>query len=73
MGPLEVLGYETRPLVSVDYTNDARSGIVDALSTMVTDRTQVKVLAWYANEWGCANRLVGLAHIAAAALPEATR
>jgi glyceraldehyde 3-phosphate dehydrogenase len=65
-----ILGYETRPLVSVDYTNDPRSGIVDAPSTMVTDGTQVKVLAWYDNEWGYANRLVELAGKVAASLPE---
>jgi len=52
-GPLSgILGYEERPLVSVDYKDDPRSAIVDALSTMVTDGTQVKVLAWYDNEWG---------------------
>jgi len=61
-GPLAgILGYESRPLVSVDFRDDPRSGIVDALSTMVTDETQVKVLAWYDNEWGYANRLVELA------------
>ncbi len=61
-GPLAgILGYEERPLVSVDYKDDPRSGILDALSTMVTDGTQVKVLAWYDNEWGYANRLVELA------------
>jgi glyceraldehyde 3-phosphate dehydrogenase len=61
-----ILGYEERPLVSVDYRDDPRSGIVDALSTMVVDGTQVKVLAWYDNEWGYANRLVELArHVAA--------
>ena len=61
-GPLEgILGYEERPLVSVDYKDDPRSGVVDALSTMVTDGTQVKVLAWYDNEWGYANRMVELA------------
>ena len=42
--------------MSVDYKDDPRSGVVDALSTMVTDGTQVKVLAWYDNEWGYANR-----------------
>jgi glyceraldehyde 3-phosphate dehydrogenase len=69
-GPLDgILGYEERPLVSVDYTNDPRSGIVDALSTMVTDGTQVKVLAWYDNEWGYANRLVELARTVALTLP----
>ena len=66
-GPLDgILGYETRPLVSVDYRDDPRSGIVDAPSTMVVDDTQVKVLAWYDNEWGYANRLVELAAAVAA-------
>jgi glyceraldehyde 3-phosphate dehydrogenase len=61
-GPLAgILGYEERPLVSVDYKDDPRSSIVDALSTMVVNGTQVKVLAWYDNEWGYANRLVELA------------
>lgn len=61
-GPLRgILGYETRPLVSADYANDPRSGIVDAGSTMVTDGTLVKVLAWYDNEWGYANRLAEIA------------
>ncbi|WP_354701632.1 Glyceraldehyde-3-phosphate dehydrogenase 3 [Paraconexibacter sp. AEG42_29] len=68
-GPLAgILGYEERPLVSVDYANDPRSGVVDALSTMVTGGTQVKVLAWYDNEWGYANRLVELAGLVGAAL-----
>ncbi|MET0081830.1 MAG: ArsJ-associated glyceraldehyde-3-phosphate dehydrogenase [Sedimenticola sp.] len=56
-----ILGYEERPLVSVDYTNDPRSSIVDAPSTMVIDGTQVKVLAWYDNEWGYVNRMMELA------------
>jgi glyceraldehyde 3-phosphate dehydrogenase len=56
-----ILGYETRPLVSVDYVNDPRSSIVDAPSTMVIDDELVKVLAWYDNEWGYAQRLVELA------------
>jgi len=61
-GPLAgILGYEERPLVSVDFKDDPRSGILDARSTMVTDDTQVKLLAWYDNEWGYANRLVELA------------
>jgi glyceraldehyde 3-phosphate dehydrogenase len=72
-GPLAgILGYEERPLVSVDYLNDPRSGIVDAPSTMVVDETQVKILAWYDNEWGYANRLVELAGTVAASLPERT-
>lgn len=56
-----VLGYEERPLVSVDYVNDPRSSIVDALSTMVINDTQVKVYAWYDNEWGYVNRMMELA------------
>ena len=57
----DILGYETRPLVSTDYTNDTRSSIVDALSTMVVNGTQVKVYAWYDNEMGYAYRLVDVA------------
>ncbi|MHC4959076.1 MAG: glyceraldehyde 3-phosphate dehydrogenase NAD-binding domain-containing protein [Planctomycetota bacterium] len=56
-----ILGYEEKPLVSSDYRGDARSGIVDAQSTLVTDKRLVKVLAWYDNEWGYANRLAELA------------
>ena len=55
-----ILGYEERPLVSIDYVNDARSSIVDALSTMVIDDTQVKIYAWYDNEWGYVNRMMEL-------------
>jgi glyceraldehyde 3-phosphate dehydrogenase len=65
----KIFGYEERPLVSVDFLNDPRSAIVDALSTMVIDGTQVKILAWYDNEWGYANRLVELACKVAASLP----
>ncbi|MCM2318909.1 MAG: ArsJ-associated glyceraldehyde-3-phosphate dehydrogenase [Pseudomonas sp.] len=61
-GPLKgILGYEERPLVSIDYRTDPRSSIVDALSTLVVNGTQVKVYAWYDNEWGYANRTVELA------------
>ena len=56
-----ILGYEERPLVSTDYTNDERSSIVDAPSTMVINGTQVKVYAWYDNEMGYARRLVDVA------------
>jgi glyceraldehyde 3-phosphate dehydrogenase len=52
-----ILGYEERPLVSVDYKDDKRSGIVDALSTMVNDGTQIKLLVWYDNEIGYVNRM----------------
>jgi glyceraldehyde 3-phosphate dehydrogenase len=61
-GPLAgILGYETRPLVSADYARDTRSAIVDALSTMVTDGTMLKVYAWYDNEMGYSCRMVDLA------------
>ncbi len=61
-GPLAgILGYETRPLVSADYARDTRSSIVDALSTMVTDGSLLKVYAWYDNEMGYACRMVDLA------------
>ncbi len=63
-----ILGYEERPLVSVDFKGDPRSSIVDALSTLVTDGTQVKVLAWYDNEWGYANRWTELARSVALAI-----
>ena len=60
-GPLKgILGYETRPLVSCDYTNDSRSAVVDGLSTMVVDGTQLKVYAWYDNEWGYSSRMADL-------------
>ena len=58
-----ILGFEERPLVSVDYVNDPRSSIVDALSTMVIDGKQVKIYAWYDNEWGYAHRLVDVARM----------
>lgn len=64
----DILGFEERPLVSVDYKNDPRSSIIDALSTMVTNRTQIKILAWYDNEWGYANRYAELARKVARAL-----
>ncbi len=58
-----ILGYEERPLVSNDYCGDPRSSIVDALSTMVINNTQVKIYAWYDNEWGYANRTAELARL----------
>jgi glyceraldehyde 3-phosphate dehydrogenase len=56
-----ILGYEIKPLVSADYARDTRSAIVDALSTMVTDETLLKVYAWYDNEMGYACRMIDLA------------
>jgi len=60
-----ILGYEERPLVSSDFVNDPRSCIIDSLSTMVVNETQVKVYAWYDNEWGYANRLVDIVRMVA--------
>lgn len=56
----DILGFEERPLVSIDYKTDPRSSIIDALSTMVVNGTQVKIYAWYDNEWGYANRTAEL-------------
>ncbi|WIY24155.1 ArsJ-associated glyceraldehyde-3-phosphate dehydrogenase [Parasedimentitalea psychrophila] len=63
-----ILGYEVRPLVSSDYTNDKRSCIIDAPSTMVVNGTQLKIYAWYDNEYGYAHRLVDVAFMVGAAL-----
>jgi len=60
-----ILGYEERPLVSIDYLNDPRSSIVDALSTMVINDTQVKIYAWYDNEWGYVNRMMNITDMVA--------
>ena len=68
-GPLKgILGYEIRPLVSSDFTNDPRSAIIDAPSTMVTNGTQVKLYAWYDNEWGYACRLADITRMVAKSL-----
>jgi len=65
-GPLKgILGYEEKPLVSTDYTNDERSSIIDALSTQVIDGTMVKIYAWYDNEIGYSKRMAELANIVA--------
>ena len=65
-GPLKgILGFEERPLVSVDYVGDRRSSIIDATSTLVVNETQIKLFAWYDNEFGYAARLVELAALVA--------
>jgi glyceraldehyde 3-phosphate dehydrogenase len=63
-----ILGFEDRPLVSADYTNDTRSGIVDGPSTMVVDGRMVKVLVWYDNEYGYVYRMAELAALVAASI-----
>lgn len=60
-----ILGYEEKPLVSIDYKTDPRSGVIDALSTMVVNDTQVKLYVWYDNEWGYANRTAELMRMVA--------
>jgi len=54
----DILGYCEEPLVSVDFKQDPRSSIIDALSTMVVEGNMLKVLSWYDNEWGYSNRVV---------------
>jgi glyceraldehyde-3-phosphate dehydrogenase (arsenate-transferring) len=56
----DILGYEERPLVSIDYKTDPRSAIIDAPSTMVVNGSQLKLYVWYDNEWGYANRTAEL-------------
>lgn len=63
-GPLKgILGFNTLPLVSTDYTNDTHSCVIDGLSTQVIDGTMVKIYAWYDNECGYSKRMAELAHI----------
>jgi len=58
-GPLKgVLGYSDEPLVSIDYNHDSHSSTIDSLETGVIDGKLVRVLSWYDNEWGFANRMV---------------
>jgi glyceraldehyde 3-phosphate dehydrogenase len=59
-GPLKgVLGYNTAPLVSIDFNHDPHSSIFDATQTRVSpDGRLVKVLSWYDNEWGFSNRML---------------
>ncbi len=65
-GPLKgILGFEHRPLVSADFLNDPRSSIVDGPATMVVDGRQLKVFAWYDNEWGYVNRMIDIAAMVA--------
>jgi glyceraldehyde 3-phosphate dehydrogenase len=56
-----ILAFSEEPLVSTDIVRSPYSAIVDAGLTSVIDGTQVKVIAWYDNEWGYSNRLVELA------------
>jgi len=68
-GPMQgLLGFSTEELVSSDFRGDARSSIVDSLSTMVVGENLVKVIAWYDNEWGYSCRVADLASFMAARL-----
>jgi glyceraldehyde 3-phosphate dehydrogenase len=68
-GPLKgILGFETRPLVSCDFVNDPRSAVIDGPSTMVVNGTQLKIYAWYDNEWGYACRLADIVRMVAGSL-----
>jgi glyceraldehyde 3-phosphate dehydrogenase len=68
-GPMQgVLGVSDEPLVSVDFQGSTLSSIVDTPTTKVLEGTLVKVLAWYDNEWGYANRVVDLAALVASRL-----
>lgn len=60
-----ILGITNEPLVSIDFTTDERSSVIDGLSTMVLEGNKVKVLAWYDNEWGYSCRVVDLVKIVA--------
>ena len=61
-GPLKgILGFNTQPLVSVDFNHDSRSSIYDSTLTKVMGGTLVKVCAWYDNEWGFSNRMLDTA------------
>jgi glyceraldehyde 3-phosphate dehydrogenase len=63
-----ILGFEDRPLVSMDFKEDPRSSIVDADNTMVVGDNMVKIVSWYDNEWGYSNRLVEMTELACARL-----
>ena len=60
-----ILGYETRPLVSVDFIGNPLSSVVDAAQTQVVGEDLVEVQSWYDNEWGFSNRMLDLAHFIA--------
>jgi glyceraldehyde-3-phosphate dehydrogenase/erythrose-4-phosphate dehydrogenase len=63
MGELQgVLGYTEEPLASCDFNHDPHSGVVDASQTRVSQQKLVKVLIWFDNEWGYANRMLDTLH-----------
>ncbi len=60
-----ILGFTNEPLVSIDFNGEEKSSVIDGLSTMVINNRQVKVLAWYDNEWGYSCRVVDLMNLVA--------
>jgi glyceraldehyde 3-phosphate dehydrogenase len=67
-GPLRgILQFEERPLVSIDFTGNSHSSILDAAQTQVVGGDLVEVQSWYDNEWGFSNRMVDLMRIASSA------
>jgi glyceraldehyde 3-phosphate dehydrogenase len=68
-----ILGVSDEPLVSSDFRGDSRSSIIDSSMTMVIGGTQIKVLAWYDNEWGFSCRVADLIGLVAAKLPVTAR
>ncbi|MBM7838482.1 glyceraldehyde 3-phosphate dehydrogenase [Alkalihalobacillus xiaoxiensis] len=55
-----ILGYTSEPLVSIDFNGEEQSAVIDGQSTAVLNNRQIKVLAWYDNEWGYSCRVVDL-------------
>jgi glyceraldehyde 3-phosphate dehydrogenase len=68
-----ILAYTEEPLVSVDFTGDPHSAVVDGQSTTVMSGRMIKVLAWYDNEWGYSSRVVDLARYVGERLPSPVR
>ena len=52
-----IIGVSDKPLVSIDYTHDSHSAVVDTALTRVVDNNVLHVTAWYDNEWGFSNRM----------------
>lgn len=61
-----VLGYTEAPMASIDFNHDPHSGILDATQTRVAGKRLVKLLCWFDNEWGFANRMLDIARRLAA-------
>ena len=55
-----ILGFNSKPLVSIDFNHDPHSSIYDSTLTQVMGGTLVKVCSWYDNEWGFSNRMLDM-------------